>query len=88
MKINVEEAWKEKIRQKAEALYNEAGRPENPGDHFWLMAEKMLLERYDGLCGCLKHPIRLGHPDVVKWRHYWWFIGCLSEVYEKSCHDG
>jgi hypothetical protein len=47
----MDEAWREKVRERAYAIWLRAGSPDGRAEQFWLMAEEELLAEGPGQAG-------------------------------------
>jgi len=47
----MDEAWREKVRERAYAIWLREGSPEGQAEQFWLMAEEELLAEAQGRSG-------------------------------------
>jgi hypothetical protein len=47
----MDEAWRERVRERAYAIWLRAGSPDGQAEQFWLMAEEELLAEGQGRAG-------------------------------------
>ena len=47
----MDEAWREKVRERAYAIWLREGSPDGQAEQFWLMAEEQLLAEAQGRSG-------------------------------------